>query len=109
MKVIFCYCYNKSLNLNPNFPETILSIGSIYFDSGNFEDALHYYLTAFDLSPETENLALYISLTYYKLGDVKNAKSYFSIALFATPEAKVLFKDICPEAINDPDFSELID
>ena len=80
----------------------------MFFDSGEHEEALTYYLKAFQIAPETENLSLFIAITYYKLGDTANAQQYYTIALFSNPDASTIFKDICPEVTSDPSFSQII-
>lgn len=96
--------YLKSLSIEPNQPDTLVSIAHLYMDMNDAESALEYYRAAFLLDETIENIDVYIAAAYFKLKEYGFAGELLFLAIARDPGMLDLFYEICPEAVEMPEF-----
>jgi len=60
-----------------------------------------------DEEEEVETLSAYLAITYYKLNELEKSFPFFVDAAKKGEECVNLFYEFCPEAKDNPFFSEL--
>ncbi len=98
--------YKKAIQLDPQNPLPMVSLGILYYDEGDYDSALYYLEQAYRLSAQVDELKLFLALTYYQLKDKEQAKKFLKMALENNPEAWNTFTSFCPKANDDPYLSE---
>ena len=69
--------YENALKIS-NDPKVLLNIGVEYFNSGEFDTALRYFLNSVSMSHNFLEANFYTGLTYYELQNFHNAKPYLT-------------------------------
>jgi tetratricopeptide (TPR) repeat protein len=73
------------LNSNPRDPETLVSIGNLYYDVQQYSVAVDYYNRALQLRPSDASVRTDMATAYWYLGNADEAISQFNKALAAAP------------------------
>ncbi len=94
--------YKKAIELDPQNPLPMVSLGILFYDDGDYESALYYLEQAYRLSAEVNELSLFLALTYYQLNEKEQTKQFLKLAIEKDPEAWNAFTKICPSAKKDP-------
>ncbi len=92
--------YLKSINLDPNQPDTLMAIANICMEQGEFLLAIQYYQEAqrLDQNKELEHIHLFMAVAYFHIGDEKASQNELSKAIDENSDAISLFYELCPEA-----------
>lgn len=77
--------FNQAIELDKENPETLLEIGSVYFDSKYYELALEYFLQVNQYAPGFQNIYILTAYTYAALKNVDEFNNYFSKASKQNP------------------------
>lgn len=77
--------FNKAIDLDKKDPEILLEVGSVYFDSRNYEQALKYFLLVNQNTPGFKNIYILIAYTYAALKNIDEFNNYFSKASKQNP------------------------
>jgi tetratricopeptide (TPR) repeat protein len=80
--------YKKAIYLNPNRPETYNNIGSLYIETGKYDEAIPYLLKCIEISPEFYIAYFNLGMAYYLKKDYEKAKEYFKKTLEIKPDFK---------------------
>ncbi len=96
------FCYQNALRLDPEQLDSLVSIGSLYADLGEYKAALNFFERAKRVKDDTEGLPILLAITFYKMGDYEMCNKYLEEATKSNPISLQGFIDICPEAIDDP-------
>ncbi len=93
--------YLKSVSIDRQQPDTLMAIGNIAMEKGEFEMALRYYQEALDLNmdAELENIELFMAVAYYKTGQIEESQSSLEKATAKNLDAHYLFYELCPDAL----------
>jgi tetratricopeptide (TPR) repeat protein len=67
--------YTRALNINKD-PKVLLNVGVEYFNSGELNAALQYFLESVNLSDDLLEAHFYAGLTHYELKNFHNAKPH---------------------------------
>jgi tetratricopeptide (TPR) repeat protein len=67
--------YNKALNIEKNF-KVLLNLGVEYYNSGNYNSALTYFLDSIKLKPDFHEGNYYTGLSFYNLRKYAKAQKY---------------------------------
>ncbi len=90
----------KALSLKPTDAHILDSIGWLYFNMGNYKQAIHHLKKSFSNGMENDfTVNMHLGMTYQKLGDQYQAKKYFDKSLIhATSdlERESIFKLLKP-------------
>lgn len=91
--------YLKSVSIDRNQPDTLMAIGNIAMEKGEFDMAIRYYKEAveLDMDAELENVDLFMAVAYYKTGQMDEAIIALEKAVAKNLDAKNLFLELCPE------------
>lgn len=79
----------RALELQPNDPAIIDSMGWVQYRLGNYERARNYLQKAFDSQPDPE-VAAHLGEVYWKLGQQERAREIWDAALADAPEHPAL-------------------
>lgn len=92
--------YLKSVSIDRNQPDTLMAIGNIAMEKGEFDMALRYYQEAKDLGmdAELENIELFMAVAYYKTGQNDKAQESLDEAIARNLDSESLFYELCPNA-----------
>ncbi len=93
--------YIKSITLDPEQPDTLMSVANICMDRGEFNIAMDYYKQAFKMDSSLEYIHLFMAVAQYKLGILKNSVDLLKFASQQNADARELFFELCPEAIGN--------
>src|SRR5271165_2501982 len=74
-------CYRKALELNPNMPESLYSLGRAYYELNMLPEAETYLERAANLGVRPALPALYYGMAKYKQGDLATAERAIRFAL----------------------------
>ncbi len=93
--------YLKSVSIDRQQPDTLMAIGNIAMEKGEFEMALRYYQEALDLNmdAELENIELFMAVAYFKTGQQENAQKSLQEATAKNLDSQHLFYELCPDAL----------
>ncbi|HOQ12934.1 MAG: tetratricopeptide repeat protein [Spirochaetes bacterium ADurb.Bin218] len=72
--------YNRALDITRNH-KILLNLGVVYYNSGNYSDALKYFLESLKERSDFHEGNYYTGLTYYNLKDYKNAERFLLAVL----------------------------
>lgn len=91
--------YLKSISIDPEQPDTLMAIGNITMEKGEYQMALNYYKEALSLNmdAELENIDLFMAVAYFKLDDMVNSEICLARALAKNLDARELFDELCPD------------
>jgi tetratricopeptide (TPR) repeat protein len=73
------------LNSNPKDPDTLVSIGNLYYDGQQYSVAVTYYNRALELRPSDASVRTDMATAYWYLGSADEAISQFNKALIVAP------------------------
>jgi tetratricopeptide (TPR) repeat protein len=96
--------YLKSIALDPEQPDTIMSIANICMDKGEFNVAMDYYKQAYQMDPGLDYIHLFMAVANFKLGEMKTSLDLYKIASQQNADAQDLFFELCPEATDNKSF-----
>ena len=66
-------CYEKALELKPNYIESIGNLGNLYFELNNYEKAILQMKKVLSLNSEDVKMHYNLGLVYQSTGDFKNS------------------------------------
>ena len=75
----------QQLNANPNSPELLASIGNVYYDARQYNDAIGYYERSLKFQPANNDVRTDMGTAYWYLGDADRAISEFQAVLRLEP------------------------
>jgi TolB-like protein len=79
--------YKKAMLLDPLYPALVnLGLGTAYFDSGQYEDAIVQFQRLLDRSKKPEQPHSFLAATYAILGRMEKARKHAEEALKINPE-----------------------
>lgn len=93
--------YLKSVSIDPEQPDTLMSIANICMEKAHFDIALEYYAEALKMDPEIEYVHLFMAVAYYKTQQYALSVNFLTDACLKNAEAKNLFSELCPEASDN--------
>jgi tetratricopeptide (TPR) repeat protein len=73
------------LQSNPNNLTTLIQLGNLYYDHGQFREAVVYYGRALDIDPKNPNVRTDRGTSYWRIGQPDAAISDFRISLEIDP------------------------
>lgn len=73
------------LNANPKDPDTLISIGNLYYDAQQYPVAVDYYNRALESRPSDASVRTDMATAYWYLGNADEAISQFNKALAIAP------------------------
>lgn len=82
--------YLRSLDINPNQPETYNNLGALYMDMNQNREAIGYFSEAIARQPNYFRALLNRATAYSKVGDLTNALKDFAAAAQQRPHNPVL-------------------
>jgi tetratricopeptide (TPR) repeat protein len=71
----------KTLEIDPSFPEAYLELGNVYFKNKQYQQAIDAYQRAVDLNQASAEAYYGLSLAYARSGDTEKAKEASTMAL----------------------------
>lgn len=83
--------YLKSIEANPNLPETYNNLGALYVDTGRNMDAAFYLTEALARNPRYFTAYMNRALAYYRLGRTSSALADFNSAFKLRQDEPLLF------------------
>jgi len=86
--------YSKALELNPVFPDGLVSLGILYSEQKNYNKAYGYYLKALELNPNSGEAHHNLGLLYKKLGQYKKAYQELTDAIRLSPSPTDVYNDL---------------
>jgi hypothetical protein len=75
----------KSLDMNPQQPETLKHMAKMHYSMGQMKEAIRLLKEAHALDSKHALIAFYLGLSYRELGDSKEAGKYHSLAIRLNP------------------------
>jgi len=90
--------YMRSIELDPEQPDTLMAIANICMENAEYKTALHYYDLALqkDIDHELDSIHLFMAVAYYQTGNDFAWHMSLAQAKEANPEAERIFYEICP-------------
>ena len=82
--------YLRSLEVNPNQPETYNNLGALYMDQNQNREAIQYFSEAIARQPNYFRALLNRATAYSKIGDLTSALQDFAIAATQRPHDPAL-------------------
>ena len=73
---------------DPQDVQSKIMLGNIYYDKGDFREALPWYEEALKLQPANTDVIVDLGVCYREMGDFEKALSYFDQALKVDPVKK---------------------
>jgi tetratricopeptide (TPR) repeat protein len=73
------------LRSNPNDLNALIQIGNLYYDHGQFQEAVQHYGRALDIDPRNANVRTDRGTSYWRMGQPDNAISDFRKSLEIDP------------------------
>lgn len=77
--------YQQAIALNPQDPQSQLSLGGIYYAKGDYDEAAKYFQKAISLKKDWANAHYNLAATYKALGKIDEAKKEMAIVLSLVP------------------------
>ena len=74
------------LQSNPRDTSTLIELGNLYFDAGQYNDAIGYYTRALNENPNNPDVRTDMGISYYYSGDSDRALKEFDHALKDDPK-----------------------
>jgi tetratricopeptide (TPR) repeat protein len=78
--------YEKSLKLNPRYPEAINNLGTVYYASKSYRRATSLYKRALKLAPQSASIYSNLGTAYFARKRYKEAAEAYQTALSLDPE-----------------------
>jgi tetratricopeptide (TPR) repeat protein len=78
--------YERSVKLNPKYPEAINNIGTIYYAQKNYKRAIKYYKRAIKCGMPSASIYANLGAAYFGRKDYKKATLYYQQALQLDPD-----------------------
>lgn len=78
--------YEKSIKLNPKYPEAINNLGTIYYAKRSYRRAVNTYKRALKLSPDSASMHSNLGTAYFARKDYKHASECYEKALSIDPD-----------------------
>jgi hypothetical protein len=74
--------------------DAFVALGNLYYDTGNFGDAIPYYRSALKRRPDLTDVRVDMGVSYHNMGDVESARKALEEAVALTPEHAVAHFDL---------------
>ena len=89
--------YLKSIDINPNQPDTLMTIANLFMEQEEFILAIDYYQQALksDEYHELENIHLFMAVAYHFADDEDAAQLSLAKAMEENLDAQKIFNEIC--------------
>jgi len=81
--------YKKSIELLPDFPDTIYAMGISYFRMGRIKRAVEYFEKCLEKNPEFSMAYYWLGHSYYHTGRIDKAVDNFEKLLEYSPQSKI--------------------
>ena len=78
--------YQRSIRLDPKYPEAINNLGTIFYAEKRYGKATQYYKRALKLAPESVSIYSNLGTAYFARRKYKEAAETYDIALKLDPE-----------------------
>lgn len=78
--------YERSIKLDPHYPEAINNLGTIYYSRRNYRKAIGYYKRALKYSPPAASIYSNLGAAYFARKDYKRATENYEQALKLDPD-----------------------
>jgi len=78
--------YERSLKLNPKYPEAINNLGTVHYARKNYRKAISYYKKALTISPESASVLSNLGTAYFARKKYEDALKTYQKALELDPE-----------------------
>ncbi|MBN1577404.1 MAG: tetratricopeptide repeat protein [Chitinispirillaceae bacterium] len=75
----------NALQVEKNCSECLIALGDLYFDEGDFTNAIDRYQRAFDLEGFSRNAAMRLAHSYMKMGKTDQAKALYEKVIAESP------------------------
>jgi len=89
--------YEKSLKLDDDQIDTIVALGNLYLDKGDYYSSLYCFQKAANFDAEIENLHLLLAVNYSKLKQYPETLAHLIAAILENKDAYKTFLEFCPE------------
>lgn len=87
-------CYEKAIRKNPNSALAYNNLASLYFDTGEWEEAVKNAKKALEISPKTYQAASLLAIVYACMKNEEESAKYFAVAVSAGEDKATLTKAI---------------
>lgn len=77
--------YEKSIKLNPKYPEAVNNLGTVYYAQRSFRKSIKYYKRALKLEPSAASIWANLGSAYFAKHDFKRAAKAYDQALALDP------------------------
>jgi len=94
----------KALQLKPNEPAFLDSLGWVYFQRGNYRQALPYLERAAQRRPDDAEVRYHLGMVYWRLGNLSAARKEFQATLRLNPNFHPAKKAL--DALEDEEMDE---
>ncbi len=78
--------YEKSVKLNPRYPEAINNLGTIHYARQSYRNAIKYYRRALKVNPQSASIYSNLGTAYFARKKFKDALESYQEALRLDPE-----------------------
>jgi len=78
--------YQRSIQLNPRYPEAINNLGTVYYAEKRYGKAARYYKRALKLSPDSASIYSNLGTAYFARRKYKEATEAYDTAVKLDPE-----------------------
>jgi tetratricopeptide (TPR) repeat protein len=78
--------YERSMKMNPKYPEAINNLGTVYYAQKNYRRAIGLYKKALRVSSPTASIYSNLGAAYFGRKDYKHASEYYEQALKLDPD-----------------------
>jgi len=97
--------YQKAVKIWPAYPDALNTLGTIYFNIGDYRQALEVYMRNTKLNPDYTVSLGNVASCYHKMGNIPAAKIYYKKALKVDTLSPVLYLNFADVYIseNKPD------
>jgi tetratricopeptide (TPR) repeat protein len=97
-------CYEKALEINPNYYASFYNMGILYSDIGNYDKAIENYQKTLAIEPNLHMVLNNIGSLYYKKNDAEKVVEYYQKTIETGPEfikSRTKFKTIALFTISE--------
>jgi tetratricopeptide (TPR) repeat protein len=99
--------YQKGIDLYDAWPITHYGAGNVlFFDLGNAQRAVPYYLKAVELNPKYADAQYDLLNAYLELGDFENAEKIMNVLIGIFPEDESLFDRVLKGLFTEVQFNQ---
>jgi tetratricopeptide (TPR) repeat protein len=78
--------YEKALELNPQYPEALNNLGTVYYGQQNYHKAERYYLKAIQLKPDAASFYSNLGTAYFAQRNYKRGMEAYRKAFSLNPQ-----------------------